>query len=83
MLKSTQRNVIDPKDISIINNALSQICVATLIQLKSNEGQALANSAVREYMTGQYDQKKLVDVMLKRIHMADKLKRKRERMLGR
>ena len=65
------------------NNALSQIYAATLIHLKSNEGQALANSAVREYMTGQYDQKKLVDVMLKRIHMADKLKRKRERMLGR
>lgn len=83
MLKSTQRNVIDPKDISIINNALSQICAATLIQLKSDEGQALANSAVREYMTGQYDQKKLVDVMLKRIHMADKLKRKRERIAGR
>lgn len=81
MNKSTQRNVIDKADISIINNALSEICAATFIQLESDEGQALANSAVREYMTGQYDQKKLVDLMLKRIHKADKLKRKRERIL--
>ncbi len=81
MNKSTQRNVIDKADISIINKALSQICTATFIQLESDEGQALANSAVREYMTGQYDQKKLVDLMLKRIHKADKLKRKRERIL--
>lgn len=81
MFKSTQRNAIDQADISIINNALSQICAATFIQLKSEEGQALANSVVREYMTGQYNQKELIDLMLQRIHMADKLNRKRERIL--
>ncbi|MBX8811179.1 hypothetical protein HBA91_00900 [Ochrobactrum sp. MR34] len=81
MYKSPQRNVIDKADISIINNALSEICAATFIELKSEEGQAIANSVVREYMAGQYDKSMLVDLMLKRINMADKLKRKRERIL--
>ncbi|WP_075656904.1 hypothetical protein [Pseudochrobactrum sp. B5] len=81
MNKSTQRNVIDKADISIINNALSEICAASFIELKSEEGQAIANSVVREYMAGHHDPKELVDLMLRRINMADKLKRKRERIL--
>ncbi len=81
MFKSPQRNIIDKADILIINNALTEICAATFIELKSEEGQAMANSVVREYMAGQYDQKELVDLMLNRINMADKLKRTRERIL--
>lgn len=80
MPSATNKNSISNADIAIINQVLNQVCAATLIPLNSVEGQALANSAVREYLTGQYDQKKLVDVMLTRIHMADKLKRKAERL---
>lgn len=80
MISASNKNSINNDDIAIINTVLAQVCAATFIQINSEEGQALANSAVREYLTGRYDQKQLADLMLTRIHMADKLNRKAERL---
>lgn len=68
------------KDIAIINAALLQVCTATLIKIDSTEGQALANSAMRQYLTGKFNQKKLVDYLLTSINMADRVQRRAERI---
>ncbi|GAA0589009.1 hypothetical protein [Paenochrobactrum glaciei] len=68
------------KDIAIINAALLQVCTATLIKIDSTEGQALANSAMLQYLTGKFNQKKLVDYLLTSINMADRVQRRAERI---
>lgn len=68
------------KDIATINAALLQVCTATLIKIDSTEGQALANSAMRQYLTGKFNQKKLVDYLLTSINMSDRVQRRAERI---
>lgn len=73
-------NKLNNKDIAIINSAVAQVCAAILIKVDSVEGQALAGTAVRKYMSGNFNQRDLINHMLISINRADRVQRRAERI---